>query len=103
MNDDFGGVYVSALYTSTTGDSLTLIVEKISDEQYDTDYILSTERDLDDAQIFEINGINYYYVTNLDSNSFVWQNDNTIFGILTTYDVDVIKQMLESIHHDIEE
>lgn len=101
--DDIGGIYLSALFTSTDDDSLILVVERIPDEQYDTTYTLATERDLSTSKEIDIDGITYYYVTNIDTISFTWQNDNAIFSIFTTYDADIIVKMLESIEINIEE
>lgn len=101
--DDIGRIYLSALFTAPDDNSLMLVVEKIPDEQYNPSYMLATERDLSSAKEIDIGGITYYYVTNLDTNSFVWQNNSTILSIFTSYDADIITKMLESIHTNIEE
>lgn len=94
--DDWGSIYVSAYFTRTDGHTLSLVIEKPTDEQYFVSYDVFVERSPEQAQQRSINGVDFYFFTNIDTNTFVWYDTNIIYTVITSLSPDIIWDMLES-------
>lgn len=100
MKDDIGGIYVHALFSDIADHTFTFEVEKIANHQSDVSYDLALERDLAESQIINIDGLQYYHVTNLGSHSIVWLYDDILYSVFTTYDFDIAWDIIQSIHYN---
>ena len=68
-----------AIYTDDAGIELVLSVEELSAQ--DPDYHISYERNADSGKVVEHDGIQYYYMENMDRSKIVWLQDGVALYI----------------------
>lgn len=101
MDDGNGYVYVSAFYRDGGAKGLTLALEIFPSDPYA--YGASIEWDGEQRREFEIDGITYYLVTNLDTNTAVWRHENVMYQLSAPLSFDTLERIIRSIRYNDEE
>lgn len=90
-----GGWMFFAIYTDDAGVELVLNVEELSAQN--PDYHISYERNADSGKIVEHDGIQYYYMENMDRSKIVWLQDGVALYISGYFSEQDAYRMVESI------
>lgn len=101
MDDESGYVYVSALYCDEDDNALNFMLEILSPDSHE--YGLSVERDEEQRMEFTVDGTSYYLVSNLDTNTAVWQHENVMYQLSGPLSFDTLKKVISSIQYDDKE
>lgn len=90
-----GGWMFFAVYTDDAGNGLVLNVEELSAQ--DPDYNIEYERNAHSGKVVEHDGIQYYYMENMDRSKIVWLQDGVALYISGDFNEQDAYRMVESI------
>lgn len=101
MDDGSGYVYVSAQYCDGSDNALNLILEILPLGSHE--YEFSIEKDEKQRKEFTADGTQYYLVSNLDTNTAVWQHENVLYQLSGPLEFDTLERIVSSTQYDSEE
>ncbi len=84
-----------AVYTDDAGNGLVLNIEELSAQ--DPDYNIEYERNAHSGKVVEHDGIQYYYMENMDRSKIVWLQDGVALYISGDFNEQDAYRMVESI------
>lgn len=101
MNDGNGYAYVSAQYCDEDENMLNLVLEILPYDSHE--YEFSIERDEEQRKEFAADGTQYYLVSNLDTNTAVWQHENVLYQLSGSLEVDTLAEIICSTQYNDKE
>lgn len=100
-DDGNGYAYVSASYSDGGDKTLILALEILPPDS--NEYGFSIERDEEQRKEFTVDGIQYYLVSNVDTNTAVWQYENVLYQLSGPLDFDTLEKIISSTHYNDKE
>lgn len=98
IDDEDGYAFVNAVYQGKTDLDMTLTLEVFP--SVPIEYTMSVERDEKQSKEFTIDAVQYYLVSNLDTNTAVWRYKNVTYQIAGPISFDDLEKMIRSIQYD---
>lgn len=89
------GLTFSAVYYDDAGNVLSLTIEELSAQ--DPDYNIEFERNVRSGKIEEHDGVQYYYMENMDRYMVIWHQDGIALNISGDFSEQDARRMVESI------
>lgn len=98
MADDVGYSCVDALYEDEDNHFLILVAEVYTSGGYV--YAMTVERDDVIGYDVVIDGVTYYFISNLGNNTVAWNDENGSYCISGNLDMSEMEKMIRSIRRD---
>lgn len=96
VSDDLGE-NVFAVYNRNSANAAEEVYISISCNTSGTAHSVY-EKDAEAVDVYTVDGIEHYIMTNLSENKIVWQNDKVTCSIGGTFNTDEAKKMIDSIY-----
>lgn len=101
MDDENGYAYVSASYSDGGDNPLILAVEILPPDS--NEYRFSIEWDEKQRKELTIDGIQYHLVSNIGTNTAVWQYENVLYQLSGPLDFNTLEKIISSTHYNDKE
>lgn len=101
VDDGNGYAYVSASYSNGGNKTLTLALEILPPSSYE--YGGSVELDEDQRKEFAADSTPHYFVSNIDTNTAVWQHENVLYQLSGSLEFDTLEEIVRSTQYNDKE